>query len=249
MKDAFLCLCASQLGVLKNLKRTLWWVSVCKKPPDPSRHGFSGLVNKCSKNIVVIYGKSEWHHAVYERRVSQDGTLSPKTWKSICGGQIFILWRVATMKWVCGKRCTLFRSVCDTSESQQVLRDIRQSPNCPGQQHTYTAPLAQAPLSGVRKNLDGGFKVPLDRQARATERAWICHDSASANPPSRGQVTPLLGRFSQLDVLLSDLKVKPGSVDAVLLDAGCSSMQMDQAERGFSLSKDGPLDMRMDGER
>lgn len=60
---------------------------------------------------------------------------------------------------------------------------------------------------------------------------------------------PLLGRFSELEVLLPDLQVKPGSVDAVLLDAGCSSMQMDQAERGFSLSKDGPLDMRMDGER
>lgn len=45
------------------------------------------------------------------------------------------------------------------------------------------------------------------------------------------------------------MNIKPGSIDAVLLDAGCSSMQMDQAERGFALSKDGPLDMRMDGER
>lgn len=59
----------------------------------------------------------------------------------------------------------------------------------------------------------------------------------------------LLGRFSELETLLSNMNIKPGSVDAVLLDAGCSSMQMDQAERGFSLSKDGPLDMRMDGER
>jgi len=56
----------------------------------------------------------------------------------------------------------------------------------------------------------------------------------------------LLGRFSEL---LSQLEVKPGSVDAVLLDAGCSSMQMDQPSRGFSLSRDGPLDMRMDGDR
>lgn len=64
-----------------------------------------------------------------------------------------------------------------------------------------------------------------------------------------GRVKPLLGRFSELEVLLPQMNVKPGSIDAVLLDAGCSSMQMDQAERGFSLSKDGPLDMRMDGER
>uniref|UniRef100_A0A3Q1F0B5 12S rRNA N(4)-cytidine methyltransferase METTL15 n=1 Tax=Acanthochromis polyacanthus TaxID=80966 RepID=A0A3Q1F0B5_9TELE len=64
-----------------------------------------------------------------------------------------------------------------------------------------------------------------------------------------GRVKPLLGRFSELETLLSGMDIKPGSIDAVLLDAGCSSMQMDQAERGFALSKDGPLDMRMDGER
>ncbi|XP_069694900.1 probable methyltransferase-like protein 15 homolog [Periplaneta americana] len=64
-----------------------------------------------------------------------------------------------------------------------------------------------------------------------------------------GQVVPLLGRFSELPELLRYHGIKKNSVDGVLLDCGCSSMQFDEAERGFSVSKNGPLDMRMDGNR
>nr|CAD7586311.1 unnamed protein product [Timema genevievae] len=64
-----------------------------------------------------------------------------------------------------------------------------------------------------------------------------------------GQVTPLLGKFSELPQLLSSQDVRQNSIDGIMFDFGCSSMQFDIAERGFSISKDGPLDMRMDGNR
>lgn len=65
----------------------------------------------------------------------------------------------------------------------------------------------------------------------------------------RKQIQPLLGQFSKAEALLISSGVEPGTLDGVLLDAGCSSMQFDTPERGFSLQKDGPLDMRMDSDR
>lgn len=63
------------------------------------------------------------------------------------------------------------------------------------------------------------------------------------------QVTPLLGKFSDLPQLLNNNGYHKNSVDSILFDFGCSSMQFDIAQRGFSVSKNGPLDMRMDGNR
>ncbi|KAF5270868.1 hypothetical protein FQA39_LY08313 [Lamprigera yunnana] len=63
------------------------------------------------------------------------------------------------------------------------------------------------------------------------------------------QVIPLLGRFSDLPDLLKANDIQQKSLDGILFDYGCSSMQFDEGERGFSLSKNGPLDMRMDADR
>jgi len=50
--------------------------------------------------------------------------------------------------------------------------------------------------------------------------------------------------YDQIELALSEANVK--AADAILFDLGVSSMQLDQADRGFSYSQDAPLDMRMD---
>ena len=87
---------------------------------------------------------------------------------------------------------------------------------------------------------DPGIRVmAVDRDPAAIAAGAALADSAA------GRLTLLPGRFGDLDALVRGAGAE--SADFVVLDVGVSSMQIDEAERGFSFRRDGPLDMRMEG--
>jgi 16S rRNA (cytosine1402-N4)-methyltransferase len=91
----------------------------------------------------------------------------------------------------------------------------------------------------ARALLDLGARViALDRDPSAIRAG------EALKAPSDGQLELVEARFGALDEIAKRLGVD--AVDGVVLDIGVSSMQLDEAARGFSLRFDAPLDMRME---
>ena len=91
---------------------------------------------------------------------------------------------------------------------------------------------ARAILAGADARVIG-----IDREAPALARG------ADLVREARGRLTLVEARFSRLAQVVRDSG--HALIDGLVLDLGVSSMQLDQAERGFSFRRDGPLDMRM----
>ncbi len=87
---------------------------------------------------------------------------------------------------------------------------------------------------GILERLRGGRLIALDADPQAQARALAVCESAFTFVPSN---------FRQLSAALDRLGID--SVDGVLYDLGVSSMQLDDASRGFSFRQSAPLDMRM----
>lgn len=81
---------------------------------------------------------------------------------------------------------------------------------------------------------EGADVIALDRDPNAIAGGKALVEA------SGGRLTLIHSRFSELAE-----HAPAGGLDGVVLDIGVSSMQLDEAERGFSFRHDGPLDMRM----
>ncbi len=85
---------------------------------------------------------------------------------------------------------------------------------------------------------ENGRLIAIDRDPRAIAAG----EALMLEDP---RFTIIHGPFSGLADYIKALGLE-GKIDGVLLDLGVSSPQLDDAERGFSFMRDGPLDMRMD---
>lgn len=99
--------------------------------------------------------------------------------------------------------------------------------------------------SALLERLDQRVRVlGVDRDPEAVRRAARREQERGREQErERGRLELTVGNFGRLDALLEERGVAAAA--GVLFDLGVSSRQLDEARRGFSYRRDGPLDMRM----
>jgi len=97
--------------------------------------------------------------------------------------------------------------------------------------------------SAIAKRLGGrGRLIGFDRDPEAMEAARVRLEEVRAELGEEMPEVVLVAKaFSE-----AANEIEPGGLDGLLADFGVSSLQLDEAHRGFSFRTDGPLDMRMD---
>jgi 16S rRNA (cytosine1402-N4)-methyltransferase len=94
----------------------------------------------------------------------------------------------------------------------------------------------------IRRLGPHGRLIGFDRDPEALELARARLDQVAAELGDEAPDITYIGEaFSSIR-----RHVEPGSLDGILADFGVSSLQLDEARRGFSFMADGPLDMRQD---
>ena len=94
----------------------------------------------------------------------------------------------------------------------------------------------------IRRLGPQGRLIGFDRDPEALELAKIRLDQVAAELGDKAPAINLIGdAFSSIS-----RHVESDSLDGILADFGVSSLQLDEARRGFSFMADGPLDMRQD---
>jgi len=98
-----------------------------------------------------------------------------------------------------------------------------------GHSEAFLERFPQLTLIGIDRDTNA-LRLAGERLARFADRTHLVH-----------------AVYNQIDEVVADLGFD--GVDGILLDLGVSSMQLDEADRGFAYSYDAPLDMRMDTTR